>query len=93
MWHIPPISAASLPPEQPHELVDRETCVGDDATECAGSDLPVVGNDDSGMRRVAPQDHVTAGLPAKHEARTFQGVPYLPAGEIGRKLCHEPGAA
>ena len=93
MWRIPPILAASLPPEQPHQLLDRKTRVGDDATECAGSDLPVVGNDDSGMRCVAPQDHVTARLPPEHEARQFQGGPYLPAGEIGRKLCHEPGVA
>jgi hypothetical protein len=35
---------------------------------------------------------MTARLPAEQEARPLKGGPYLPAGEIGRKLCHEPQA-
>ena len=84
--------ATALPPEQPHELLDRQPSVGDDPAERAGPDLLVVGNDDSGVRRVAPENHMTTRLSAEHEARTFQGGSYLPTGEVGRKLCHEPRA-
>jgi hypothetical protein len=66
----------ALPPEQPHELLDCKTCVADDAAEGTGPDLLVVGNDDSGVWHVAPQNHVTARLPAEYEARPFQGGPW-----------------
>ena len=50
------------PSEQLHELVNRQSSVGDDATQRAGSKLLVVGDNDPGVRSIAPEDHVAAGL-------------------------------
>lgn len=43
-----------------------------DPAHSAGSDLLVVGNNGSGLRIFAAQDHVTASLAAEYEAGTFE---------------------
>ena len=40
----------------------------------------MVGNDDSGVRLVAPEDHVAAGLAAKDEPRALKGSADFKAG-------------
>lgn len=54
-----------------HKLFDGESGVGDDPAERA--DLLVVGNDDSGVRPVAAEDHVAAGLAAEDEPGALKG--------------------
>jgi len=60
------------PSEEFHELFDGEAGIGNDSPERAQSDLLVVGNDDPGVRLVAAEDHVAAGLAAEDESRPFQ---------------------
>jgi hypothetical protein len=69
-------------PEKGHELFDRQSGVGDDVTECAGPDLPVVRHHDAGMRYVPPQNHVTSRLPPKDETRAFQGRADISPGKV-----------
>jgi hypothetical protein len=62
-----------LPSEQSHELVNGESGIGDDAAERTGSDLLVVGNNGPGVRLVAAEDHVAAGLAAEDEPGVLKG--------------------
>jgi len=55
-------TAALSPSEKFHELFDGEPCIGDDSAQRARSDLVVIGNDDPGVRLVAAEDHMAAGL-------------------------------
>jgi hypothetical protein len=80
---------ASSAPKQIHELFDRETSVRDDVAECARPNLPVVRDDDTRMRYIPSQDHVTARLPSESEARTFQGRADLSPRQVCRQLRHE----
>jgi hypothetical protein len=60
------------PPEELHELIDCHAGVGEDAAQRAGSDLHVVGNNDPGVWIVTSQDHMAAGLAAKHKPGAFE---------------------
>jgi hypothetical protein len=60
-------------------LLNGEAGVGDDATERAGAELFVIGNDDSCVRLVATKHHVAAGLPTKHEPDALKRGPDFPA--------------
>jgi len=65
---VPSKQDATLSPsEQLHKLFDGEPGIGDDSAERARSDLLVVGNDDPGVRSVAAEDHMAAGLAAENE--------------------------
>jgi hypothetical protein len=55
------------------ELFNAESGIGDDAAERAGSELPVVGNNDPCVRSVAPKHHVAACLAAEDEPGALQG--------------------
>jgi hypothetical protein len=66
--------------EQFHELFDRQSRIGYDASQRAGSDMLVIRHDDTGMWIVATKDHVTACLPSEHETRALQRSANLPAG-------------
>jgi len=68
------------------ELFKGESAIGDDAAERAGSELPVIGNNDSCVRSVAPKHHVAACLAAKDKAGALQGGADLAARYIGRKF-------
>jgi hypothetical protein len=68
----PTFARLVLPSKQLHELFNGESGVGDDAAERAGSDLLVVGNNGPGVRLVAAQDHVAAGLTPEYEAGTLE---------------------
>ena len=63
-----------------YELIDRESGVGDDASECTLSDLPVIRHDDTSIRVAAPEDHVAACLAAELEAGAFQSRADLASG-------------
>jgi hypothetical protein len=54
-----------------YELINSESGVGDDPSECTLSDLPVVGHDNTSIRVAAAQDHMAAGLAAELEAGAF----------------------
>lgn len=69
-----------LTPQQFHELIDGKARVGDDSTQRACPNLAVVWHYDSGSRIVAPENHVTSGLPAKDKTGALEGDAHLPAG-------------
>lgn len=60
-------------PDQVHALLDGESGVRDDVTECSRPNLPVIRDDNAGMWHGPPNDHVTACLPPESEGRAFQG--------------------
>ncbi len=70
----------SLPSEQLHELFNGESGVRYDAAERAGSEPLVLGNDGPGVRLVAAEDHVAAGLAAEDESRALEGGADFKAG-------------
>src|ERR1017187_2805158 len=76
--------------EQSHELLNGQASVGNDAAECTGTDLLVVGNNGAGVRVFASEGHVTPALAAEHEADAFQSSPHLTARQVGGKLGHDP---
>jgi hypothetical protein len=68
-----------------HELFDGHAGVGDDSSERAGSNLPVVGDDGAGVRLVAAEDHVAAALAAEAKSGALEGGTDLGASEaVGR---------
>jgi len=70
------------------KLIDRESGVSNDPAEDARSKLFVIGNDDPGVRSVAPENHMAARLSPKDKAGALQGRAYFPAGQVGGKLGH-----
>ena len=76
------------PSQQIHELFNRKSGVGDDAAECAGADLFVVGDNGTGVRFIPAQNHMAACLAAKDEAGAFQGGAYFTAGKISGEFGH-----
>jgi hypothetical protein len=62
------------------ELFNGESGVGDDATERAGSELLVVGNNGPRVRLVAAKHYVAAGLAAEDEPGALQGSADFTAG-------------
>lgn len=68
------------PPEKLRELFDGEPGIGDDSAERARSDLLVVGNDDPGVRLVAAEDHVAAGLATEDKPCALKGSADFKAG-------------
>jgi hypothetical protein len=66
-------TAALSPSEKFHELFDGEPCIGDDSAQRARSDLVVIGNDDPGVRLVAAEDHMAAGLATEDEPSALKG--------------------
>jgi hypothetical protein len=83
-----PAGGMSLAPKQFNKLLDREAGVRDDATESAGSNLLVVGNNGSRVRLMAAKHHVASGLSAKNEAGALQGGANFTTREIGWELGH-----
>jgi hypothetical protein len=73
-------AAALSPSEQLLESFNAKSGVGDDAAQCAGADLLVVGNNDPGIRLIAAQNHVAAGLTAEHEPGALKGGADFAAG-------------
>ena len=49
----------------------------------------MVRDDDTRMRYIPPQDHVTACLPPESEARALQGRANLSPRQVRRQLRHE----
>ena len=80
--------ARSLLSEQLHELLNGESCIRDDPTECAGTDLLVVGNDSPGVWIVPAEDHVAAGLATENEAGALQRGADITSGKIGGEFGH-----
>ena len=66
-----------------HELIDGEVGVRDDTPERALADLFMVRHDNAGMRSIAAEDHVAAGLPTKHETGALQSPPDFATGQAG----------
>ncbi len=87
-WRFTQGSAALSPSEKFHELLDGEPGIGDDSAERARSDLLVIGNDDPGVRLVAAEDHVAAGLAAEDEPSALKSTADLKARQIGGELGH-----
>jgi hypothetical protein len=49
----------------------------------------VIGDDSAGVRLVATQDHVAAGLAAEDKAGAFKGGANFSAGQVGGEFGHE----
>jgi hypothetical protein len=60
------------PSQQLHELFNGEPGIGDDPTKRARSELPVVGNDNPGVRVLATEDHVATRLAAEDKPGPLQ---------------------
>jgi hypothetical protein len=53
-------------------LFDRQSRIGDYTAQCPGSNMFVVGHDDTGMWLVATKNHVTTRLTPKYETGTLK---------------------
>ena len=58
--------------KQLQELIDGEPGIGDNAAECSGSHLLVIGDDGPGVRIVPAEHHVAPGLAAEDEPGPLQ---------------------